>query len=334
MGMMDGAGSTESNRAGDGLAEIGAMLRRRREEVGQDIAAVAASTHIRQNYLKAIEEGRRRDLPGTAYMIGYVRTYADYLGFDGNRLVTDYHAQLAGPRKKVEKRAEPEPGGSVPQIQFSPVTLGMAAFALVIVAAVGWSYFSDDEAVTETAAVEAAPEAPELPAAREDPATEAPAASTGNAEASVSDEAQPAAVGETAAVAADQVPPEADIAAATEEVTEESPPQSEAEAAEAEKKAGKIVLRARLESWIQVTNATKEVVFSRVLRAGETYTVPDEKGLVLTTGNAGGVEILLDGKKLKSLGTVGLVRRGIPLDPKKLKDGSAFKIEKAAPSSQ
>ena len=113
-------------------------------------------------------------------------------------------------------------------------------------------------------------------------------------------------------------------------MVEESPPQPEA--AEPEGAAGKIVVRARLESWIQITNAKKEVVFSRVLRSGETYTVPDEKGLTFTTGNAGGVEILVDGKKLKSLGTVGLVKRDIPLDAKKLKDGSAFKPPAIGPA--
>jgi cytoskeleton protein RodZ len=91
------------------------------------------------------------------------------------------------------------------------------------------------------------------------------------------------------------------------------------------------VVRARLESWIQITNEKKEVVFSRVLRSGETYTVPEDKGLMLTTGNAGGIEISVNGKKLKSLGTVGLVKRDIPLDAKKLRDGSAFKTTKAAP---
>ena len=137
-------------------------------------------------------------------------------------------------------------------------------------------------------------------------------------------------VEEAPAAAEDQVPPEADIASTGEEVVEESPPQAEAAA---EGQAGKIVVRARLESWIQVTNEKKEVVFSRVLRSGETYTVPEEKGLMLTTGNAGGIEILVNGKKLKSLGTVGLVKRDIPLDAKKLRDGTALKTTKAAPAT-
>jgi hypothetical protein len=55
MGMMDGSGSTETNRtAGGGLAEIGAMLRKRREEVGQELADISAVTHIKPMFLKAI----------------------------------------------------------------------------------------------------------------------------------------------------------------------------------------------------------------------------------------------------------------------------------------
>jgi cytoskeleton protein RodZ len=352
MSMMDGAGTTDTNRAaGGGLAEIGVMLRRRREEVGQDLAKISATTHIKQNYLKAIEDGRRKDLPGTAYMIGYIRTYADYLGFDGNRLITDYHADLAGQRKWVDKRADPvEPAGiSLPQIQVSPVILLAGLLMLGIGIFVGWGYATaPDEEPAKTASVEppaetAAPETePVEPAAK--PVTPSPTgaeaapadvpagAPTESEPAGAATKNEPVAASEEALAAdQDQVPPEADIASAGEQVAEESPPQQAA--AEAEGTTGKIVVRARLESWIQVTNDKKEVLFSRVLRSGETYTVPDEQGLMLTTGNAGGIEILVNGTKLKSLGTVGLVKRDIPLDPKKLKDGSAFKTSKAAPAT-
>jgi cytoskeleton protein RodZ len=346
MVMMDGSGSTETNRAaGGGLAEIGTMLRRRREEVGQELAAISAVTHIKPVFLKAIEEGRRKDLPGTAYMIGYIRTYADYLGFDGNRLITDYHAELAGQRKWVDKRAEPveEPPVALSQIQASPV-LVLGGVVILALAAYGvWSIVSGgDKSETEIVAADTPTEeaAPAEPAPSDEPETAAvkPAApSPTNAEASTgaeatapAEEAAPAETpAEAPAAAEDQVPPEADVASVGEEVVEESPPQQEAAAEEGQ--TGKIVVRARLESWIQVTNGKKEVLFSRVLRSGETYTVPEEKGLMLTTGNAGGIEISVNGKKLKSLGTVGLVKRDIPLDPKKLQDGSAFKTTKAAP---
>jgi cytoskeleton protein RodZ len=347
MVMMDVSGSTETNRtAGGGLAEIGAMLRRRREEVGQDLADISAVTHIKPIFLKAIEEGRRKDLPGTAYMIGYIRTYADYLGFDGNRLITDYHAQLAGPHKWIDKRADPveQPPAAVSQIQAHPVIV-LGGVVIMALAAYGvWSIFSGGKGETETVATATPTEepAPAEPAPSEEPETTATKpsspsptnaeASTGNEPTAPAEETPPAelAPAEAPPAAEDQVPPEADVASTGgEEVVEESPPQQEAAAEEGQ--AGKIVVRARLESWIQVTNEKKEVVFSRVLRSGETYTVPEEEGLMLTTGNAGGIEITVNGKKLKSLGTVGLVKRDIPLDAKKLQDGSAFKTTKAAP---
>lgn len=357
---MDGPGSTETKRAtGGGLAEVGAILRQRREEVGQDIAAISATTHIRQYYLKAIEEGRRKDLPGTAYMIGYIRTYADYLGFDGDRLIADFHDELAGPRKWDDKRAEPvEPKGvSLPQVQISPAILMAGLLVLGIAGYVAWGYFTaPDEKPAQTASTEtpAEPASPENPAPATQPTAAQPTAapatpSPTGAEASAPPDAPAtdttasgtsaaqapaaaAAPAEEAPAADDQVPPEAEVASTGEQVIEESPPQPQAAAA-ADAKAGKIVLRARLESWVQVTNAKKEVLFSRVLRSGETYTVPEEKGLMLTTGNAGGLEIIVSGTKLKSFGSVGLVKRDIPLDAKKLKDGSAFKTSTNAPAA-
>jgi cytoskeleton protein RodZ len=388
MGMMDGSGTSETNRtARGGLAEIGTMLRSRREEVGRDLADIAAVTHIRAHYLKAIEEGKRKDLPGTAYMIGYIRTYANHLGFDGNRLINDYHDVLTEQHKWVDKRAEPSHSvGSLPQFQISPIMLVAGLLVLGVAGYVGWGYATapKEEGAVDTAAVEAPvqeviPDTPPvvapaptstLPSATganasasggDTPADAPPAASPGDTEDQVPPEAEIASPGEEAVAGQDasttgsvastgeEPGPSEDVGASQESVTgslastgaeagssgaadSQSMPQETAAVA-AEPPVGKIVVRARLESWIQVTNAEKDVIFSRVLRAGETYTVPDEQGLLFTTGNAGGVEITVDGTKLRSLGTVGLVKRDIPLDPEKLKDGSAFiKPDRAAPA--
>jgi cytoskeleton protein RodZ len=43
--------------------------------------------------------------------------------------------------------------------------------------------------------------------------------------------------------------------------------------------------------------------------------------LLLTTGNAGGTDLLLDGLATPSLGASGTVRRDMPLDPDLIKDG-------------
>lgn len=359
--MMDGAGNSESHRASSGgLAEVGAMLRDRRVELGHDIETVASQTHIKISYLKAIEDGRRRDLPGAAYTIGFVRTYADFLGFDGNRLVTDFHAQLAGARSRPAGQGA-QPAAELPKLTISPVMIAGAVLVLALVGFFLWGYLSDSsnngdsaeetqeqtegEAVvaegpvaeTPGADAEGSAAAPEATGAAPADATAAaePGAAEGAAPAGTSAAAQSAEPGAAAADGAappvdDQLPPEAEAETAAEPGPE---PVQEAAAVEGGG-SGKVVLRAKLESWVQITNEKGESVFSRVLRAGETYTVPAEKGLLMTTGNAGGIEILLDGKKLKSLGSVGLVRRDFPLDAQKLKDGSAFKPSVAGQTNQ
>jgi cytoskeleton protein RodZ len=86
----------------------------------------------------------------------------------------------------------------------------------------------------------------------------------------------------------------------------------------------RIVLEARMDSWVEIVDPNQRRVFSQVLRSGERYAVPPEPGLVLTTGNAGGLDVIVDGVKLPPIGEVGAVRRGIALDEERLKAGTAF----------
>ena len=85
----------------------------------------------------------------------------------------------------------------------------------------------------------------------------------------------------------------------------------------------RIVIRATQESWVQVRNRNDIPLITRVLRAGDTYYVPNREGLTLVTGNAGGLEIEVDSVRLPPLGSVGTVRREIALDPTKLLAGTA-----------
>ena len=70
------------------------------------------------------------------------------------------------------------------------------------------------------------------------------------------------------------------------------------------------------------------MLLNRVMRAGETWAVPGKGQLLLTTGNAGGTELLVDGVTTPSLGGDGAVRRDLPLDPDLIRDG------RLAPSPQ
>ena len=75
--------------------------------------------------------------------------------------------------------------------------------------------------------------------------------------------------------------------------------------------------------WIQVRASDQSIVFSRVLKSGEVYTVPARTGLSLRTGNAGALEIAVNGKTVPPIGGTGTLRRDVALDPTELAAGTA-----------
>ena len=86
----------------------------------------------------------------------------------------------------------------------------------------------------------------------------------------------------------------------------------------------RITLRAVTDSYIQVRdNKADQLLITRLLKKGDSYNVPNRSGLSLITGNAGALEILVDGTAVPSIGPVGAVRRNVVLEAEKLKDGSA-----------
>ncbi|WP_193368542.1 RodZ domain-containing protein [Pelagibius marinus] len=91
----------------------------------------------------------------------------------------------------------------------------------------------------------------------------------------------------------------------------------------AENADARIVLKASQDAWVQVRDRQGTLLLTRVLRVGDTYQVPNQDDLTLLTGNAGGLEILVDGRALAPLGPVGAVRRNIPLNPEALLGGAS-----------
>jgi cytoskeleton protein RodZ len=91
---------------------IGPTLREARNRRKLDLAEVEGAIKIRVRYLQAIENEEWDALPGGAYTRGFIRTYASYLGLDGDRLVDDYR-RVAGPPggERVPSRVEPVPTG-------------------------------------------------------------------------------------------------------------------------------------------------------------------------------------------------------------------------------
>ncbi len=77
----------------------------------------------------------------------------------------------------------------------------------------------------------------------------------------------------------------------------------------------RILIRATEMSWVQITDDLGNLVMTRVLDPGEMYRVPNTEGLTLASGNAGGLEVVIDGVVQGPLGLRGTVVRNVTLDP-------------------
>ncbi|MEE1029771.1 MAG: helix-turn-helix domain-containing protein [Alphaproteobacteria bacterium] len=79
-----------------------------------------------------------------------------------------------------------------------------------------------------------------------------------------------------------------------------------------------VVLQASQESWVKVEDGRGNTVFSRVLVPGDIYYVPAGDKYKATFGNAGGVDIWVNGKLAPDAGANHTRKSGISLSPKNL----------------
>ena len=87
----------------------------------------------------------------------------------------------------------------------------------------------------------------------------------------------------------------------------------------------RITIRALSDSYLQVRNKSlNQILITRLLKKGSTYDVPNQEGLSLITGNAGALEIFVDGQKVPPIGAIGSVRRNVLLVPKDLIAGTSI----------
>lgn len=279
---------------------VGEALRRRRETLGLELSDVAAALRIKPRHLAALEAGCPDQLPGPAYTLGFLRAFADYLGLDANEVLRRFKQ---GP-----------PGlGAKPDLSF-PIALddrsmpgGGALLVAAILAFCGygtWYYLSTGQG---SRLERVAPVPAELL-----PRTVASLTAETSAASSPS--------GNTPRLT---YPAGAGSDSASPSLAPAAPPLPAAPATVQPTKG--IILRATADSWIEIRDARHSVLVARVLKAGETYRVPDQRGLSMRTGNAGGLEITCDGNRVPPIGRSGMIRREIALDPQTLISGGAVR---------
>ncbi|MCZ8140496.1 MAG: DUF4115 domain-containing protein [Acetobacteraceae bacterium] len=260
-------------------ARVGEELREARIALGISVEDAATQLRINKRYLMALEEGRVKDLPGAAYAVGFVRSYAAALGLDADDAVRRFRDVSGTAVTKQGDLVFPEP---VPRRGIPTGVLAALGLALAMGGYVAWYQWSGQgERVVDTV--------PPLP-----PRLERAAEATAGRDAPAPPVAEPPA------------PPPAPVAAPP------PPPRIDPDRP-------RIVIRAKGESWVQIRdNPGNRVLTDRVLRAGDSVEIPNRPGIVLTTGKAENLDILLDGQEVDAFGGPG-VRRNIVLEPDRLR---------------
>lgn len=86
------------------MFEIGNSLREARLRQGLDFPEIEQATKIRGKYLRALEEEQFEVLPAQTYVKGFLRSYADYLGLDGQLYVDEFNSRYV--RGELEEEEE------------------------------------------------------------------------------------------------------------------------------------------------------------------------------------------------------------------------------------
>lgn len=298
----------------------GLMLRERRIELGLDERSVATTLKIRVDQLKAIELSDFERLPARTYAVGFVRSYAKLLGLNAELLVDRFKAETCNLEQgKPAELVFPEvpvtkslPSGqllvvalviavliygiaqiTMPKQQVAPVTASLETSSVTVV----------DAPVTKPVVHAPAPVAVQAPV----PPVQGPALP--------------------------RVEPILPVIAGGAQLTENIvqsfvlsfkapvavPADSTATPAPAVPGASRITLKALEQTYVQVKDSTlrkpHSILLARVLSPGESFQAPDREGLVLLTGNAGGVQVEVDGRSAGVLGKSGQVIKRLPLVP-------------------
>lgn len=288
----------------------GADLRAARERLGWLLEDVAAALCIRLPHLEALEDGRIDLLPGNAYAVGFLRTYARALGLDPDEIARRFKAEAS----EVNRRTELTFPAPMPQRGVPAGAMILLGVVLAIGAYAGWYRLSGEGRLPpETIAP-----VPERLATLAEQAI--PPSAQAASPAPVVVAAAPAAPQALAPVPDQPAPPVPSISPSSAAAAAMPPPSGLPQEAPAPDQP-RIVVQATADAWLQVRDRNGGVLLNKTLHSGETWPVPLRPNLVLTTGNAGGTQLVVDGVATSIPGGAGAVRRDLPLDADLIKDG-------------
>ncbi len=328
---------------------VGQDLCKARQLSGKMLMDVWRELKIPPEHLMAIEKSRFETLPGRVYAIGFVRSYAAYLGLDAETFVARLKAEMAGPDTNVTVIGSllPLKSKDAPQTEFAasanmkPVIglfsaperrLPQGVIAGVLIAMLIYAGYyvlaSDQRMAPPVMPVPARLMAEAALSPKEvDPpplaTVERPAPPTGNVAPAPSVSVIPLAAVEPAPALAREpaLAPSTEVAPTLAEPTAKlhAPLPLGRRYGKANRNS-RITLRVHRSIRVAVQGNRNRIFIDRILAAGDTYRVPNMAGLKLSAQDAGAIELILDDNTVGFAGKDGLTARGLSLDPQSIID--------------
>ncbi len=281
---------------------VGQALKRKRLERGFDLADIARETRIPLRHLEAIEADNYDRLPAYPYAVGFVRNYTKFLGLPADQIVKQFKSETTLLDPSVTATApEPLDEGRLPT---RGLVIGSILAGLALLGVIGYFALRPSK-----------PDAPEE-APLTDTSQTAPAAAA--SQPVLSETAAPP-VGTPVAPAPGTIDPNAPVQAPAPVAADPSAMAASAAPVTGVSPVG-VVIRANEDSWVKVSDGGPKSLKVGILMAGETYTVPNVPGVTLRTGNAGGIDVFVNGKQLAPLGGKGVLVKDVSLDPATLQN--------------
>lgn len=307
---------------------VGKLLRRAREARGESLSDVAHALKLSQRQIEAMELERFDLLPGPAFVRGFLRNYARYVGVDADRLLD--HLQVGEPTQAVRLSPVTNATGDMPnggreRNLMKPAMVLVSGLLLVLLA--GWYFdwfeMSKDQTVaspplagTDAPApvvvspppftpLAAAPSMSTIPASEtqvsDGPVSDGPVSDDETAAGVAATDGE-GAVGSEVQVTDEAVEPAPASAPSADGVTAPATPalsvgvDGPADNAEPAPIAGSsLVFNLRGESWIQVRDGEGAALFTGTGAPGTTRTVQGKPPFAIVVGNAGMVSLEFDG---------------------------------------
>jgi cytoskeleton protein RodZ len=299
------------------LDTVGQDLRAARLRRGDDLASVSRVLKIRKDHLEALEEDRIEALPGRTYAVGFIRSYSDYLGLDAVQCVERFKAEIAG-RSDTTTPAitviDEDAERRMPQ--------GWKIMAGVVVALVAYGAYqlavSVDRNLNQP--VVPAPSVIHRPVPRKPPPPPVQLTVQQPLTSPLDTSLPFGEAGAPVAQPATTTPPAVGGLQGSGVATPAPPPLPQGQIYGEGNKGSRVVLRMRQVARIVVQGPDGRVFMNRTLKPGDSYQLPNLVGLTLTTSNAGGVEIDLDGQVVGIAGRNQETAEAISLDPQSIMD--------------